>query len=462
MVNTRNRNRSPPWDDAGDVSEEDSPVPPPVNTNTDVAALLGTFCEICNGNIKNATWIRDLEMIFEVLPCNDIEKIRCATFQLRGDVDAWWRSSKEHFWAKYPNATWAQFTEAFLENYFSRNFREKKEIEFMSLIQGSKSVLEYQQAFEEYFYFAPTHLKVEEVKARRFERGLRANLSTYVVLHKYPTYAEVVQVAKLIEDQQREDYRAIQAGKRPMSSHDFRGPNKFQKRGAYTTVTPIQSRRPDVAQAPKATSDPYYETQTFVCYNCKESSHMVKNCPHPRQAGSGPTVTSKAPQAKAETRPFLPPPASKTQGRVYSITHEEAQSDPSVITGIISVCSLPAYVLFDSGVSHSFISPSFAEKLPIRPARMEQKLIVYTSTGSKVELDQAFNSCPVRVSDHGLEASLVILDMKDFDIILGMDWLSTHGASLICAERKILFKSEEGKEFVFKGNKSKKPRKTII
>ncbi|XP_043717523.1 uncharacterized protein LOC122665438 [Telopea speciosissima] len=332
----------------------------------------------------------------------------------------------------------------------------------MSLSQGSKSVLEYQQIFEEYFYFALTHLKIEEVKARRFERGLRANLSTSVVLHKYPTYAEVVQAAKLIEDQQRENYRAIQASKMPMPSHDSRGPNKFQRREAYTNVAPIQSRRPDVAQVPKSTSAPYYGPQTLVCYNCKESGYMVKDCPQPRRPGSWPAVTPKAPLAKTAVRPLISPPASKTHGRVYSITYEEAQSDPGVIIGMISVCSLPAYVLFDSGTSHSFISPSFAEKLSIELASMEQKLIVYTPTGSKVELDQAFNSCPARVSDHGLEASLIILDMRDFDIILGMDSSSTHGASLICAERKILFKSEEGNEFVFKGNKSKKPRKTII
>ncbi|XP_043725663.1 uncharacterized protein LOC122672233 [Telopea speciosissima] len=93
---------------------------------------------------------------------------------------------------------------------------------------------------------------------------------------------------------------------------------------------------------------------------------------------------------------------------------------------------------------------------------MEQKLTVSTLTGSKVELDRAFNSCPVRVSDHGLEASLIILDMRDFDVILGMDWLSTHGASLICAERKILFRTGGDNEFVFKGSQSKKPSKTII
>ncbi|XP_043710368.1 uncharacterized protein LOC122659302 [Telopea speciosissima] len=148
-----------------------------------------------------ATWIRDLERIFDVLQCNDLDKIRCVVFQVRGKADAWWRSSKENFWAKYPNATWAQFIEAFLENYFPRNFRDKKEMEFSTLSQGSKSVLDYQHAFEDLFYFSLEHKKAEDVKARKFERGLRHSISTSVVLHRYPTYAEVVQAAKVIEDQ---------------------------------------------------------------------------------------------------------------------------------------------------------------------------------------------------------------------------------------------------------------------
>ncbi|XP_043710201.1 uncharacterized protein LOC122659119 [Telopea speciosissima] len=380
-----------------------------------------------------ATWLRDLERIFEVLPCNDLEKIRCATFQLRGDADIWWRSSKDHFWARYPNATWNQFKEAFLKNYFPRNFREKKEIEFMNLSQGSKSVFEYQQLFEE---------------------GFRACLSTAVVLHKYPTYAEVVEAAKLIEDQQRANYQAIQVGKRPVSSHDPKGPSKFQRRGSYTNATPIQFRRPDSTQVPKSEPASHYVAQTLICYNCKESGHMAKDCPQSRQSGSWLVATSKPSLARVAVRPLAPAPVRKTQGRVYSVTHKEAQVDPSVITGMISVCSLPAYVLFDSGASHSFISLSFAEKLPFEP--------VSTPTGSKVELDRSFHFYPIRVSDHGLEASLIILDMKDFDVILGMDWLSTHGASLICAERKILFRAGEENEFMFKGNKSKKPNNPII
>ncbi|XP_043716275.1 uncharacterized protein LOC122664498 [Telopea speciosissima] len=133
-----------------------------------------------------------MERIFEVLRCTDEDKIRCAAFQFRGEADSWWQSTKDNFRQLYPKPTWGQFTETFLGNYFPQSFCDQKEIEFMSLTQGPKLVLEYQQIFEELFYFAPKHMKPDAVKARKFEQGLRPNIITSVVLHNLSSYAEVV------------------------------------------------------------------------------------------------------------------------------------------------------------------------------------------------------------------------------------------------------------------------------
>ena len=39
-----------------------------------------------------------------------------------------------------------------------------------------------------------------------------------------------------------------------------------------------------------------------------------------------------------------------------------------------------------------------------------------------------------------LEANVIPLGMYDFDVILGMDWLSTHRASVNCFAKKIVFR----------------------
>ncbi|TYK15351.1 polyprotein [Cucumis melo var. makuwa] len=53
----------------------------------------------------------------------------------------------------------------------------------------------------------------------------------------------------------------------------------------------------------------------------------------------------------------------RQQGKVYSITQQEAEDAPDVITGTILICNVPADVLFDPNATHSFVSSIFLTKL---------------------------------------------------------------------------------------------------
>ncbi|XP_042490177.1 uncharacterized protein LOC122070134 [Macadamia integrifolia] len=108
-----------------------------------------------------------------------------------------------------PNLIWEHFKVAFYNNYFPDSVRERKETEFMELNQGSNSVLEYQQDFEKLFFFALEHLKGDQAKAKRFEKGLRPAIGVVLVAQYLHSYAQVVQAAISIEDKQRENYHAI-------------------------------------------------------------------------------------------------------------------------------------------------------------------------------------------------------------------------------------------------------------
>ena len=48
---------------------------------------------------------------------------------------------------------------------------------------------------------------------------------------------------------------------------------------------------------------------------------------------------------------------------------------------------------------------------------------------------------------------MILLGMYDIDMILGMDWLSTHHTSVDCFTKKILFWKLGYPEFKFKGDK---------
>ena len=56
---------------------------------------------------------------------------------------------------------------------------------------------------------------------------------------------------------------------------------------------------------------------------------------------------------------------------------------------------------------------------------------------------------------------LVLLDVIDCDVILGMDGLAQHYASLDCREKVVIFRIPNDDEFRFRGDKSSMPQNII-
>jgi hypothetical protein len=46
-------------------------------------------------------------------------------------------------------------------------------------------------------------------------------------------------------------------------------------------------------------------------------------------------------------------------------------------------------------------------------------------------------------------ANLIVLELKDIDIILGMDWLSKHKVLIDCAKKSVKLATPDGKELEF-------------
>ena len=83
--------------------------------------------------------------MFEVLPCNDEQKVFFATFTFEGDALVWWRLKKslEPLWL------WPRFLEVFNEEYFPEIIRDQNTTEFLSLTQGKMTVVQYNAKFTE-------------------------------------------------------------------------------------------------------------------------------------------------------------------------------------------------------------------------------------------------------------------------------------------------------------------------
>ena len=117
--------------------------------------------------------------------------------------------------------------------------------------------------------------------------------------------------------------------------------------------------------------------------------------------------------------------------------------------------------MIDPGATHSFVSPVFASKIGWQAVRMVTHLLVATPLSDLLDIDVIFLGCPMLVEGRELPVDLVLLDVMDFDMILGMDWLSQHYATLDCLSKVVSFKIPGEEEFMFLGDRSSAPQNLI-
>ncbi|KAL4021527.1 hypothetical protein IC575_020329 [Cucumis melo] len=78
-------------------------------------------------------------------------------------------------------------------------------------------------------------------------------------------------------------------------------------------------------------------------------------------------------------------------------------------------------------------------------------LSVSTPSGEVLLSKEQIKACRVEVANHMLDVTLLVLDMQDFDVILGMDWLSANHANIDCFGKEVVFNSPSGASFKFRG-----------
>ncbi|TXG51790.1 hypothetical protein EZV62_024314 [Acer yangbiense] len=101
-----------------------------------------------------------------------------------------------------------------------------------------------------------------------------------------------------------------------------------------------------------------------------------------------------------------------------------------------------ATVLFDSGATYSFVSCAFSAYANKPTEPLDLCMTIGTPMGDSMLVKQVFKSCLISVGGRDFLVDLLPLKMRDFDIILGMDWLAANFASI--NSYKMLTKGCEG------------------
>ena len=141
----------------------------------------------------------------------------------------------------------------------------------------------------------------------------------------------------------------------------------------------------------------------------------------------------------------------RTQARVYDVTQQDANAAPDVVTGIISILEHDAYTLVDPGATDSFASKTFLDRFQIETQPLEGRMRVSLPAGDPLLADRVVRDSRVLIEGQEFPADLVALDMRDFDVVLGMDWLSRHKATLIFYKKEVKLNMPGKLEVKFRG-----------
>ena len=80
-----------------------------------------------------------------------------------------------------------------------------------------------------------------------------------------------------------------------------------------------------------------------------------------------------------------------------------------------------ARVLFDYGASHSFSATSCVKDLGLEIETLEKSLYVNFALGTRVIIDLICRDYELEILGILLTVDLRVMDMSEFDVILGMD-----------------------------------------
>ncbi|KAA0067940.1 pol protein [Cucumis melo var. makuwa] len=334
-----------------------------------------TFDGSMDNSTKAQMWLTSIETIFWYMKCPDDQKI-----------------------------TWEQFKENFYAKFFSANVKHAKLQEFLNLEQGDMTVKQ----------------------TEKFVRGLRLDLQGIVRALRLATLADALRIALDLSLHERAD----------SSNAVGRGSALGQKRKAETQPDVIlqrtlrsggvfQRHRRELAAAGRTLRELSACTTcgrvhggrclagSGVCFRCKQLGHTADACP----------------RKPFETTPHQP--SASQQGRVFATTRQEVERAGTVVTGTLPILGHYAFVLFDSGSSHSFISSVFVQHVGLEVEPLRSVLSVSTPSREVLLSKEKIKACRVEIANHMLDVTLLVLDMQDFDVILGM------GASIVCIPKVI-------------------------
>ncbi|GJZ71541.1 putative reverse transcriptase domain-containing protein [Tanacetum coccineum] len=409
-------------------------------------------------------WISHMEKIFDVMDCNDAFKTRLAVYKFEGDALAWWKLIAGQ-----------------------EEIRLKRE--YHSIRQrASENSTEYMQRFLRLAGFLGQAAGTAEEQAKNFRWGLhkddydRSERSDkrHKSGDRYQSATQQISYRGHDQknDRQGSDRQGGGGNYRNNNNNNYSRDNNRSNLNRYRLYLlydmNLTSRHGNMnspgANATKGTtrsaiptrstnSGKSFENNKFISNVLKVHVSYLTRIRSPAVQGS--VIFSdckKDTGASSSGHADKKPDAS---GRVFALTQDQAANTSGTITGALFIFGRAVFVLFDTGATHSVISTKFASCFTMTPILLDHVLCISTPMKDSARITHVYRDLPLQFDDKIRSVNALPLDMCEFDIILGIDWLAAHRATIDCHSRRVIFGDIHAPEFIYHGSLPGKSMKII-
>ena len=140
--------------------------------------------------------------------------------------------------------------------------------------------------------------------------------------------------------------------------------------------------------------------------------------------------------------------------QAYVMKAREDQDATEVIVGIFSLYDIEMHALINPGSTHSYVCMEHVfDKVPVME-KLAYDMHVTSPLGHIVSMNSIYRNCPIVIQTREFLVDLITLPFREFDLILGMDWLTKHRAIVDCGQKTVVLRCSDQSKVIIQGIKS--------